>query len=345
MPTGQRAFDIRRIMQRAFAQRQGHWDCLRPGTPLPGIHPFRAIGGVVVNLDQYQAKYPNKLPTWGNWSAFLAEASALSRFDAGGKPCANGLDIDSDWPEPGRHILLSQILQRGGHYWSTGDPRLLDFSTQQAHDSLTAMVAWVTQDKILSPALFPDRNTFVTTRLAHGATDYGCGDVSQPLSVMGYVGTWGLASTGDQRPPGNDTRFVYAPLPPMVGTDHTFVQDAGFALAVPKTSKNRQAAWDIVRAIALSPMAMRKWAATAGTLPALRVNGTAAALASDPLLSKVQPLLGRGHWMGYVPYAALEVVRGAMVTNFYAAVKGTKTIDQALVDMQEAANRSILQNQ
>jgi multiple sugar transport system substrate-binding protein len=303
-------------------------------------------GGVVVDLDRYQARYPNKQPSWPDWTTFLSQASALSRFDAGGKPCTNGLDIDPDWPEPVRHIFLSQILQRGGRYWSASDPRLFDFNTQQAHDALADMVAWVNRDKVLSTALFPEKNTFVTLRLVRGATGYGCGDdVSQPLSVMGYLGTWGLEAALAERPAGVQTRFDYFPLPPMVGTEHKFVQNAGFALAVPRTSKNAAAAWDLVKAIALSPAAMRKWAATAGTLPALQANGTPAAAAANPLLAKVQPLLGKGHWMGYIPYGSTEAVLGAMVSNFNAAVKGTKTVDQALADLQATANQAIMRNQ
>jgi multiple sugar transport system substrate-binding protein len=302
-------------------------------------------GGVVVNLDRYQARLPGRQPGWTSWASFIAEASALARFDSIGKPCANGLDIDPDWPEPVRHIFLSQILQRGGHYWSAGDPRLFDFATPEAHDALAAMVAWVTQDRVLSTSLFPTRNTFVTIRLARGAASYGCGDVAEPLSVMGYVGTWGLPAAAAESPPGVQTRFGYAPLPPMVGMEHKFVQNSGFALAVPKTSKNRRVAWDIIKAIALSPEGMRKWAATAGTLPALRVNGTPAAAASDPLLSKVQPLLERGHWMGYIPAASTDAVLGAMLSNYNAAVRGTKTVDQALKDMQDMANAAILQHQ
>jgi multiple sugar transport system substrate-binding protein len=302
-------------------------------------------GGVVVNLDRYQAKYPGRQPGWASWSSFIAEGSALARFDATGKPCGNGLDIDPDWPEPVRHIFLSQILQRGGHYWSAGDPRLFDFATPEARDALAAMVAWVTQDKVLSTSLFPIKNTFVTIRLARGAIGYGCGDVAEPLSVMGYVGTWGLAAAAAESPLGTQTHFGYAPLPPMVGTEHKFVQNSGFALAVPKTSKNRRVAWDIIKAIALSPEGMRRWAATAGTLPALRVNGTPAAAASDPLLAKVQPLLERGHWMGYIPAASTDAVLAAMLTNYNAAVRGAKTVDQALKDMQDAANAAILQHQ
>ena len=76
-------------------------------------------GGVVVNLDKYQAKFPGKTPGWTDWGQFIAEASTLSEFDAAGKPMANGLDIAADWPEPAKHLFLSQILQRGGSYWSS----------------------------------------------------------------------------------------------------------------------------------------------------------------------------------------------------------------------------------
>ena len=53
-------------------------------------------GGVVVNVDKYQAKNPGKMPSWTDWNAFLADASALTEYDAGGKPAANGLDIAPD---------------------------------------------------------------------------------------------------------------------------------------------------------------------------------------------------------------------------------------------------------
>ena len=150
-------------------------------------------GGVVVNLDKYQAKFPGKTPSWPTWAAFIAEAAALAEFDAAGKPCVNGLDIDPDWPEPARHILLSMILQRGGDYWSKTEPGLFDFNTPEARDSLAEMVKWVTVDKVMSPALMPDKNTYVTSRLAKGATGFGCGtDSAPPLSVMGYAGTWAV---------------------------------------------------------------------------------------------------------------------------------------------------------
>jgi ABC-type glycerol-3-phosphate transport system substrate-binding protein len=301
-------------------------------------------GGVIINLDKWEAKFSGRTPGWTDWNAFLADATALAEHDATGKPCTNGLDIDPDWPEPARHILLSQILQRGGQYWSKSDPTMFDFDTPEARDSLAAMIDWVNKDKVMSPSLIPTKNTFVTIRLGRGANEYGCGDPAQPLSAMGYVGTWGLPASLAERPPGSTTRFGFYHLPPMVGAEHRFVQNAGFALAVPKSSKNAKVAWDIAKSIALSPAAMRRWAATAGTLPALKANGTKEATAADPVLSQVQPLLDKGQWMGDIPYGATADVLGAMVTNYFDAVKGTKTVKEALADMQAKANAAIIMN-
>ena len=66
-------------------------------------------GGVVVNLDKYQAKFPGKTPGWTDWNQFIAEAATLSEFDDTGKPMANGLDIAAEWPEPVKHLFLSRI--------------------------------------------------------------------------------------------------------------------------------------------------------------------------------------------------------------------------------------------
>jgi multiple sugar transport system substrate-binding protein len=296
-------------------------------------------GGVVVNLDKYQAKFPGRTPNWPNWSSFIGEAAQLTEYDGANNPMANGLDLSPDWSPPFRHIFMSQILQRGGTFWSPAGT--FDFATPAARDSLAAMVEWVTKDKVMFRNLVPDRNTNVTTRLAAGATGYGWNDPAKPLSVMGYLGTWGVPSIKGMVPPGSQWNFDYYPLPPIVGTEHKFVTDSGWAFAVPLTSPNAKVAWDIAKSLALSPEAMRKWSAITGALPALRANGAVTAVASNPQLGKVQPLLDLGQWVGFVPAAAIDATNGGMVSNFFAAVGGTKTIDQALIDMQQTANNAI----
>jgi multiple sugar transport system substrate-binding protein len=300
-------------------------------------------GGVVVNVDKYQTRFPGQTPGWNDWSTFISQASALTEYDRAGKPCANGLDIAPDWPQPVKHIFFSQILQRGGSYWSSRGDRF-DFRSPAAHDALTEMVGWVTRDRVMFPSLIPDDNTFVTTRLVLGAAGYGCDDPAAPLSVMGYAGTWAVPNTVGQLPSGKNTRYDFYPLPPMVGTQHKFVQNSGFALAVPRSSKNPAVAWDIARSIALDPDAARKWTTTGGALPALKVNGTPEAAASSPMLAKVQPLLEQGQWVGYIPAAAIETVEGAMMANFFHAATGKKPIPEALADMERAANEALGKN-
>jgi multiple sugar transport system substrate-binding protein len=301
-------------------------------------------GGVVVNLDRYHDKFPGQDPAWATWDKFIDDASMLSVVDGTGKPLTNGLDIDPGWPQPAKHIFFSMILQRGGKYFNAAGDQF-NFATPEATASLTEMVRWVKDKKVMSTQLIPSKNTFVTTRLATGATGYGYNDVNKPLSTIGYVGTWGLTDVKGQIPKGLMTQYGFYTLPPMVaGSDHKFVQNSGWALAVPKTSKHQKEAWDFIKSLALSPEAMRLWSATTGALPALKVNGTPDAAKADPLLAKVQPLLEKGQWVGYIPAGAIETVEGAIVSNFFAAANGTKDVATALADMQKTANAALTAN-
>ncbi len=302
--------------------------------------------GVVVNMTKYRAKYgPNATPSWTDWASFIRQAAELTEYDASGVPRANGLDIPPDWPQPVKHIFFSQILQRGGRY--RADDGSFTFDTPEGRASLAEMVKWVARDKVMYPELVPGMNTFITTRLASGAVGYGWNDVQEPLAVMGYVGTWGIPSVLDQVPPANQGRYQYEfhTLPPMVGTQHKFVQNSGWAFVVPKTSKNQKAAWDLVKAFALSVDGMRSWTSTTGALPALRATASAAVAAGDANMTKEMPLLEAGRWIGFIPAEAIETVEGAIVSNFFAAVQGPenggKTVEQAVIDMQKASNDAV----
>ena len=205
------------------------------------------------------------------------------------------------------------------------------------------MVNWVREDKIMHTSLIPKANTFVTNRLVSGATDFGWKDVNKPLSIMGYVGTWGLANIAAQQKdkPANTFKYEYVTHPPFFGTEHKFVQNSGWAFVVPKSSKNQKAAWNVIKALAMTPEAMRKWASITGSLPALKVNGSAEAVKGDPTLQRVQPLLEKGQWVGYIPGTAIGTVEGALMKYFFEAVEGTKDIDAALAAMQKDCNDAL----
>ena len=166
-------------------------------------------GGVVVNKTKYEAKF-NKAPAWSTWADFIKDAAALTEYQ-GDVPKANGLDIDNGWPQPVKHIFLSLILQNGGKYWN-GEGEAFDaskghtfnFTSDAAKKSLTEMVKWIATDKVMFPQqLVPSTGTFVTVRLAGGSSEYGWKDPNQPLSLMGYAGTWALANTVGQLKPEN----------------------------------------------------------------------------------------------------------------------------------------------
>jgi multiple sugar transport system substrate-binding protein len=302
-------------------------------------------GGVVVNVDKYQAKFPGKTPGWTDWAGFMADASALAEFDADGTPRANGLDIDPNWPGPIVYIFLASILQHGGHYWSAaGDT--FDLATPEARAALDDIVGWIQKNKVMSMSLIPsDPNGFVVTRLALGATGYGWNDLNRPLSLMGYVGSWGLASVRGFLPmERKNEHYDYFALPPMVGTAHKFVTYGGWSFAVPKTSKNQKVAWDVARSLALDPAAMKQWSGTTLALPALRANATAEAAASDPMLAKLRPLLESGAYIGHMPAGAIQIMEGAILSNVFAVVRGTKDADKALADMQQMTNEAFAQN-
>jgi multiple sugar transport system substrate-binding protein len=298
-------------------------------------------GGVVVNMDKWEAHFPDRKPGWTDWKSFIADASALAEYE-NGEPKANGLDISPDWSISVWSMFQAQILQRGGAFRddATG---LFRFQTPEARAALEDMISWVRDSRIMFTSLVPARNTGVTERLAAGASGLGWGDPAKPLSVMGYIGTWGLSSTKVRVPPPSTWRFEYHAVPPMAGTEHKFAQDSGWAFAVPKTTRNLKVAWDIARAMALSAEAMRKWSSVTGALPALKANGTASVAAANPSLAEVQPLLERGRWTGYIPVPALVSVTSGMANQYWAAVAG-KPIDQALADAEQTANTAIEQN-
>jgi ABC-type glycerol-3-phosphate transport system substrate-binding protein len=299
-------------------------------------------GGVVANIDKFEARFPGKQPGWLDWRAFIADGAALVEYDTDGTPRTNGLDIDPNFAGATEHLLLASILQRGGQYWAP-DGNSFDLTTPEAHDALTDIVSWIVNDKVMSLSLIPAQG-FVGDRLAHGTTGYGWNDPLRPLSAMGYIGSWALGYVQQNVPPERaTTRYGYFATPPIVGTEHRFASYGGWAFAVPKTSKNQRVAWDIARSLALDPVAMKRWSATATTLPALRVNASEEAAATDPILAQVQPLLEGGQYIGFIPAEAIQIMEGAIVSNVFAVVRGSKTVDMALADMESSINMAIAQ--
>jgi multiple sugar transport system substrate-binding protein len=320
-------------------------DSVTCGGTLKGIPLEYSLdyGGAVVNLDKFQARFAGRLPGWSDWRSFIADGAALVEYDPAGIPRTNGLDIDPNFAGATVHLLLASILQRGSDYWAP-DHNSFNLTTPAAHDALTDIVSWIVNDKVMFLSLIPPMG-FVGDRLAHGTTGYGWSDPLRPLSAMGYIGSWALGYVKQNLPPQTATaRYAYVATPPIVGMQHRFVSYGGWSFAVPKTSKNQAIAWDIAKSLALNPVAMKQWSATASTVPALRANASKEAAATDPLLAQVQPLLEMGQHIGFIPAAAIQTMEGAIASNVFAVVRGSKTVDMALADMQSTINLAIAQN-
>jgi ABC-type glycerol-3-phosphate transport system substrate-binding protein len=300
-------------------------------------------GGAVVNLDKFEQRFPGRQPGWSDWRAFITDAATLVERGMDGTPTVNGLDIDPNWAGGVEHLFFASILQRGSDYWAP-DHKSFDLNTSAAREALADIVSWIVNDKVMYLSLVSPSDGFVGTRLAHGTTGYGGNDPLSPLSAMGYMGTWGLAFAQQNLPPARaNTRFTYVSLPPIVGTQHKFVSYGGWAFAVPKSSKNQRVAWDIAKSLALDPAAMKQWSATTTTLPALRANASKEAAATDPILAQIQPLFEVGQYIGFIPAAAHQIMEAAIASNIFAVVRGDKTADAALADMQTAINMAIAQ--
>ena len=280
-------------------------------------------------MTKYEAKYQGSQAQLDELDGLHRPGRELTEYD-GTRPAANGLDIDNGWPQPVKHIFLSLILQNGGKYWDGADVAFdgtkhnFNFTNAAATRSLTEMVRWVAKKKVMFPDdLVPATNTFVTVRLASGASGYGWNDPAKPLSVMGYAGTWALANTVGQLSAGNSTR-VRLRRPAAHGGQRAQVR-AELGLRLRRAEDQQEPQGRLGPRQGHGPLA--RGHAQVGRhrrarCPALKVNGTPAAAAADPQLAKVQPLFEKGQWVGYIPAGGLETIEGILVSNFFDAVKG-----------------------
>jgi ABC-type glycerol-3-phosphate transport system substrate-binding protein len=116
--------------------------------------------------------------------------------------------------------------------------------------------------------------------------------------------------------------LAYFRHPPFAGTEQTFVQNSGWSLVVPHSSEHQETAMDVVKFLTVNPPVVAEWNRLAGSISPLREHGTAAALASDPVKSAIQPLLEKGRWVGYIPPVPLTETRDSMYINTLAAMRG-----------------------
>ncbi|HXU82192.1 MAG TPA: extracellular solute-binding protein, partial [Polyangia bacterium] len=233
-------------------------------------------GGILVNMKRYRDKLPGKSPKdWKTWDDVLADAKALTEYDAAGNVTVAGLEFRHR--DPIKHIFLALILQQGGQFWNA-DHTGFAFNTPEARMALK----WLADAALVHKYLNLDAPPPRWWALA----------LVEDKAAMVYTGTWGNAvATQTATMQGKPVELAYFMHPPFFGTEHKFVQNSGWSLVVPKNSANVAVAQDVARFMTLDAPTVAQWSTLSGQISPLRAQTTPEALASDPIKSPIQPLL------------------------------------------------------
>ncbi len=249
-------------------------------------------GGIVVNMDLYGGTTP---PTWANIDDMFTDVASKA-VTPPTDYCASATDkvaclkgtsgmsfLQSD---PLRNVFLGGILQRGGSIWNGSK---LNFSSAEAAATIRWIweKAWVAEDH----AAVHCANTLDDVNPIQNTLNQ--------REVSRYCGTWLIPAVKSTDP---NLNLAYALAPPMVGTEHKFVTNAGWAYGVPKSSTHADQAWDFIKSLTANSTQALSWTATTGTIPALQENlNDPGLLANTPGLAQIAPILPSGHWIGFLP--------------------------------------------
>ena len=157
-------------------------------------------------------------------------------------------------------------------------------------------------------------------------SDFSKGDIGAFIS-----GPW---ETGLVEDAGLSTdKFAVAPLPAeQSGMGTSFI--GGGDLAVFQDAKNRDGAWKFVQWMT-QPDVQSSWYETVKDLPAVTSSWNAGKLASDPMLAVFGKQLEQGESPPTTP--TWEQVAAVIDSDIEQVVKGKKSVDDAVSDMQKQA--------
>ena len=294
-------------------------------------------GGILVNMKRYRDKLPGRSPNdWKTWDDVLADAKALTEYDAAGNVTVAGLEFRHR--DPIKHIFLALILQQPmGEFWNA-DHSGFTFNTPQARAALQWMADAALVHKYLNLDAPPPRWWALA--------------LVEDKAAMVYTGTWGNAiATQNAAMQGKTIELGYFMHPPFFGTEHKFVQNSGWAMVVPKNSDHAAVALDVARFLTLDAPTVAEWSRLSGSISPLRAQTTPQALTSDAIKSPIQPLLEKGRWVGYMPPKTLTETRDSWLNNSLAVMRGLIkqpdgtdqpfTVEQAALKIDQECNESL----
>ena len=277
-------------------------------------------GGVLVNKTKYEAAGLAYPPKWATMDDVLADAKALTQYDASGMMSVAGFHFTS--ADPTVFSFLAGIRQRGGDFWNA-DRTGFTFNTPQAKAQLQWMVDAV-KAGVVDPVVFNDATNFVIDAFFQGRVG------------IGYIGTWAIA-LGKTNYPDFAEEWDYFYLPSFQG-DPVFVADSGWGLTVSPNSPHQDIAWDFVRFVTTNPTIATKWNIASGTIPAMPV------VAESPEIAKAMPWIPRalqilpyGQYLGNMPDRDLTLYE-ILYPHILNVLQGVEEVDAALEAIDMEAN-------
>lgn len=277
-------------------------------------------GGVLVNKTKYEAAGLTYPPKWTTMDDVLADAKALTQYDASGMMSVAGFHFTS--ADPTVFSFLAGIKQRGGDYWNA-DRTGFTFNTPQAKAQLQWMVDAV-KAGVVDPVVFNDATNFVIDAFFQGRVG------------IGYIGTWAIA-LGKTNYPDFADEWDYFYLPSFQG-DPVFVADSGWGLTVSPNSPHQDIAWDFVRFVTTNPKIAAKWNIASGTIPAMPVVAESPEIAAAmPWVPRALKLLPYGQYLGNMPDRDL-VLYEILYPHILNVLQGVEEIDPALEAIETEAN-------
>jgi multiple sugar transport system substrate-binding protein len=277
-------------------------------------------GGVLVNKTKYQAAGLTYPPNWKTMDDVLADAKALTQYDASGLMSVAGFHFTS--ADPTVFSFLAGIKQRGGDFWNA-DRTGFTFNTPQAKAQLQWMLDAV-KAGVVDPVVFNDATNFVIDAFFQGRVG------------IGYIGTWAIALGKTNYPDFADEWDCFY-LPSFQG-DPVFVADSGWGLTVSPNSPHQDIAWDFVRFVTTNPAIAAKWNIASGTIPAMPVVAESPEIAQAmPWIPRALQILPYGQYLGNMPDRDLTLYE-ILYPHILNVLQGVEEVDVALEAIETEAN-------
>jgi multiple sugar transport system substrate-binding protein len=276
-------------------------------------------GAVLVNTEMAAAAGVS-LDGWANFDEFIADAKKMS-VKNGSALTRAGYHFNSQ--DGLAYTFLSLILQNNGSYVDDGG--VFSFNTPEGKASLDLMKRFVSE------------GTIDVAAYADNINDIGVCFFTEQCA-MGLSGSWLVAEYTTDFPE-VVAKAQFVPLPTLQNS--TFAADSGWGLTVSKNSASSELAWDFVKFVTADPNNALQWNLGTGTLPAVTANVEGAAreeiVAKAPYVEPFLGILENARFLGNLKDRD-QLFYNILKPNILKALTGQSTIDQALIDIEKAAN-------